>query len=79
MCWGAGTYGALGNGATTDSSSPVYVVGLSKAKDLGTGIYSSCALTTSGKVRCWGYNNAGQLGNATTADSNLPVAVVSLP
>ncbi len=78
VCWGANG-GALGNGSTTDSNTPVSVVGLAKAKDLGVGINFSCALTTSGKVRCWGYNNFGQLGNGTTTDSTVPVAVVSLP
>lgn len=29
---------------------------------VATGIYSTCALSTEGKVKCWGYNNTATLG-----------------
>ena len=78
-CWGANTYGQLGNGATTGSAKPVAVSGLGKGvKALTGGGYHACALTTKGAPKCWGYNGEGELGNNTKVNSAVPVAVYSL-
>jgi alpha-tubulin suppressor-like RCC1 family protein len=74
-CWGANSYGQLGHGNTTDSSSPVQVytggttplIGVSK---VSAGSFHTCALLSSGNARCWGHNANGQLGNGNpTADN----------
>lgn len=76
-CWGQGLYGALGNGMTDDSSTPVTVVGLrGVASYAGVGGHHACAILQSGGVRCWGWNGFRQLGDGTTTDSSVPVAVI---
>jgi alpha-tubulin suppressor-like RCC1 family protein len=79
-CWGLNIYGALGDGATTDSSVPVAVdtSGVLAGKTLtklAGGETSTCALDTSGAAYCWGDNDLGELGDGTTANSTVPVAV----
>jgi alpha-tubulin suppressor-like RCC1 family protein len=76
---GAGQYGVLGTGSTTDSSTPVPVVGLprsARVTALTSSWEGSGALLHNGAYYDWGYNAAGQLGNGTTADSAVPVQVV---
>jgi alpha-tubulin suppressor-like RCC1 family protein len=77
-CWGANESGELGNGTTTDSSSPVTVTGITTATGITTGSNHSCAVLGDGTVRCWGRNNQGQLGNGTTTNSSTPVTVTGI-
>jgi alpha-tubulin suppressor-like RCC1 family protein len=75
LTWGDNTYGSLGNGTTTSSSTPVAVslpVGTT-ASAIAGGYSDSLALTSTGQVLAWGYNNDGQLGNGTTTNSSTPV------
>ena len=81
-CWGYGFYGQLGNGATSDQSTPVDVVAtggsgtLSGITQVTAGGFHTCALTTSGGVKCWGYGGNGQLGNGLTPSAqSTPVDV----
>src|ERR1035437_405360 len=80
--WGGGWYGELGNGSTTNSSTPVAVsmpAGVTfSAVSAGGG--NSPALHSSGHAWAWGYNGSGQLGNGSpnTTNSSTPVAV-SMP
>lgn len=72
VCWGAGAYGALGDGAATDSGVPVTVSGLTDAAAIAVGT-SACAIRRTGAVVCWGANWNGQLGNGTRENVWVPV------
>jgi len=79
MCWGANESFQLGNGTSTDSSTPVAAVGLSSGvRSVSVGSWHSCALTTAGGVKCWGWAGDGALGRGDQTDSAVPVDVPGL-
>ncbi len=84
VCWGMGTDGQLGNGASADSVVPVTVAlpaTIDGVGELSAGGTSTCVVatdkagTSTRRVWCWGANDAGQLGNGTMTASNVPIAV----
>jgi alpha-tubulin suppressor-like RCC1 family protein len=79
-CWGYNGYGTLGNGTTTNASTPVVVSGLSGVTQLAasSASYSTCAVLSGGSVRCWGFNTSGQLGSGDITNKTTPTAVVGL-
>ena len=79
-CWGRGSFGRLGDGASTDRSAPVDVATLSSGVTaIGAGSRHTCAITSSGGVKCWGSNNVGQLGDNSNTLRAAPVEVLSGP
>jgi alpha-tubulin suppressor-like RCC1 family protein len=88
FAWGQNAGGQLGDGTTTDRTTPVQVSGgcgwgittQASSPDLQAAIAAgwehTCALK-GGQVYCWGLNNHGQLGNGTTTSSNTPTLVAN--
>ena len=77
--WGQNIQGHLGNGNTTNSSTPINISTLpsSLLKDvkitaIACGDSHSMAIDENGNVWTWGQNTYGQLGNMTTASSTTP-------
>ena len=87
-CWGADTYGQLGNGTTGmigNTSNRSGVIGSATFpgrlafKGIAPSItnYTCAIMTTGEEVYCWGRNDVGQLGDGTTRDSPVPSLPVS--
>ncbi len=78
-CWGNNSDGQLGDGSTSNRSTPVLVVGLpGPAVDLTAGVSHTCAAISDGRAYCWGGNPSGQLGDGTFTKRLLPTKVVGL-
>jgi alpha-tubulin suppressor-like RCC1 family protein len=79
MCWGQGRAGALGNGQSRSSSTPVSPVGLGAGVvAISAGGFHTCAILTDGHAKCWGLNANGQLGNGSTGLEPRPVDVTGV-
>ncbi len=78
--WGNDSGGQLGNGSTSNSSTPVVVLLPSGVtpKAISGNYFVGYAIGSDGKLYAWGGNGSGDLGDGTTTNSSTPV-LVSLP
>ena len=82
--WGYNNSGQLGDGTTTNRSTPVQVKGpggagyLMGVTAIATGDSHSVALLNDGTVWAWGENFYGSLGDGSTTKSAAPVQVVEI-
>ncbi len=77
-CWGESSYGRLGNGSTSDQSTPVLVTnptGVNSWKVIRTGFYHTCAIADNNQAYCWGGGEHGRLGNGMFSDQSTPKSV----
>jgi alpha-tubulin suppressor-like RCC1 family protein len=75
-CWGHNLFGQLGDGTTTDRTTPVAVSGGLTFEAVSADNSHTCGVTSSGSAYCWGLNSAGKLGDGTTTRRyTTPVAV----
>jgi alpha-tubulin suppressor-like RCC1 family protein len=75
--WGNNGSGRLGTNNTTNTSSPVSVVGgFSDWCQISAGRQHTAAVRTNGTAWSWGFNTYGALGNNTTTVRSSPVSVV---
>jgi alpha-tubulin suppressor-like RCC1 family protein len=78
--WGCNQYGRLGDGTTTNKSSPVSVVGgFTDWCQVSAGFRHSLGVRQNGSAWGWGYNRdtqAGVLGDNTVVTKSSPVSVV---
>ncbi|WP_194292997.1 RCC1 domain-containing protein [Streptomyces smaragdinus] len=75
LAWGDNPFGQLGDGTTTDRTTPVGVqlpAGVT-VTDFAAGGYHALAVTDDGTVLAWGHNSFGQLGDGTLTERHLPV------
>ena len=74
-CWGWNGSGQLGDGTTTQRTTPTAVQNMgSGVTAVAVGGYHTCAIK-GGALYCWGYNGYGQIGDGTTTSSVTPKAV----
>jgi alpha-tubulin suppressor-like RCC1 family protein len=74
-CWGRNNQGQLGTGSRTGpqtgtygsySSTPVRVASTLTFRQVATGQYHTCAVTTTDRAFCWGFNRDGELGDSSS-------------
>src|SRR5688572_6362340 len=78
MACGYNSEGQLGDGTTTQRTSPVKVSGLSGITAIAAGWKHSLFLKNDGTVWACGDNDFGQLGDGTTTQRTSPVQVIGL-
>ena len=77
QCWGADTYGQVGNGSLSTYVTAPTEVALTGVTAVSAGLEHACAISA-GAVSCWGSDSNGQLGDGFIAEAAHPVPVQGL-
>jgi alpha-tubulin suppressor-like RCC1 family protein len=86
-CWGRNTPnsvqesvgGQIGDGTTTNRSSPTLVSGGLIFQSISAGEVNTCGVTTTSVAYCWGDNEYGQLGTGNTTSYQVPTKIINQP
>jgi alpha-tubulin suppressor-like RCC1 family protein len=76
--WGANTYGRLGDGTTTQRTTPCLISSVSEWSMIAGGDSHTIALKADKTLWAWGYNYYGQLGDGTTTQRTTPCFINSV-
>lgn len=84
VCWGLGSSGQLGNGASANSNTAVTVTASGvlsgvTPRGISAGGVHSCTVGTNGSVYCWGTDASRQLGNGTGGGSSNSAVASNTP
>ena len=75
--WGYNANGQLGDGTTTQRTSPVQIGSDTNWASVAVGSNHSVAIKSTGTLWAWGNNANGQLGDGTTTQRTSPVQIGS--
>jgi alpha-tubulin suppressor-like RCC1 family protein len=76
--WGSNGSGRLGDGTTTNRSSPVQIGALTNWSQVAAGDSHSLAVKANGTLWAWGNGQNGKLGNNSTASAYSPTQIGAL-
>lgn len=65
FCFGLNAFGSLGDGTTTDRTTPTQAGTFTDWIQLSAGLSSVCGVRANGELHCWGDDLEGQLGLGT--------------
>ncbi|QYG93457.1 DUF4214 domain-containing protein [Iamia sp. SCSIO 61187] len=77
-CWGDNEFGQLGNGTTTNSTTPVPVAGLAGVTHIAAGGNHTCAVLIDGTGKCWGADYQRLFGDGSPTKRLAPETVPGL-
>jgi alpha-tubulin suppressor-like RCC1 family protein len=75
--WGYNGSGQLGDGTTTNRTSPTQIGSATNWSSVAAGDYHTIGIMSDGTLWGWGYNLYGQLGDGTTTDRTSPTQIAS--
>ncbi len=80
LAWGQNAGGQIGDGTTTQRTTPVQVAGLGPGSALWIAAIAGggAALKIDGSIVAWGLNGGGQVGDGTTEQRRNPVPAAGL-
>ncbi len=78
-CWGANSFGQLGDSTTTDRTSATLVKGGLSFTQLAISRISTCGLTNAGTMYCWGSTDESLFGDAVVHGIVTGPKQVTLP
>jgi alpha-tubulin suppressor-like RCC1 family protein len=75
-CWGANSFGQLGDKTKNNKKVPTASIAVEKkVLQVSTGWDHTCVIIQDNSLQCWGYNIFGTLGDGTTVSKTMPTEV----